>query len=151
MIWEVLVNDYVNLLYNSCWARKYNIQLPDIKWETISGGIHKQIEKMIHTGEEQPRHRMIIGDDNKDLFLPEEWNAYKIINDFLSSNTLMFEKNKALYVNLMKKEPLNALAQTQNKRFDMFDVEMVHIAPPNGRFCGANRPGCASCRPRCGA
>ena len=28
---------------------------------------------------------MIIGDDNKDLFLPEEWNAYKIINDFLSS------------------------------------------------------------------
>ena len=119
------LNDYVNLLYNSCWARKYNIQLPDIKWEKISGGIHKQIEKMIHTGEEQPRHRMIIGDDNKDLFLPEEWNAYKIINDFLSSNTLMFEKNKALYVNLMKKEPLNALAQTQNKRFDMFDVEMA--------------------------
>ena len=57
--------------------------------------------------------------------MPEEWNAYKIINDFLSSNTLMFEKNKALYVNLMKKEPLNALAQTQNKRFDMFDVEMA--------------------------
>ena len=26
------LNDYVNLLYNSCWARKYNIQLPDIKW-----------------------------------------------------------------------------------------------------------------------
>ena len=51
--------------------------------------------------------------------------AYKIINDFLSSNTLMFEKNKALYVNLMKKKPLNALAQTQNKRFDMFDVEMA--------------------------
>ena len=119
------LNDYVNLLYNSCWARKYNIQLPDIKWEKISDGIHKQIEKMIHSGEEQPRHCMIIGDDNKDLFLPEEWNAYKIINDFLSSNTLMFEKNKALYVNLMKKEPLNALAQTQNKRFDMFDVEMA--------------------------
>ena len=80
---------------------------------------------MIHTGEEQPRYRMIIGDDNKDLFLSEEWNAYKIINEFLSSNTLMFEKNKALYVSLMKKEPLNALAQTQNKRFDMFDVEMA--------------------------
>ena len=27
----------------------------------------------------------------------------------------------------------------------------VHIALPNGRICGANRPGCASCRPRCGA
>ena len=27
----------------------------------------------------------------------------------------------------------------------------LHIALPNGRICGANRPGCASCRPRCGA
>ena len=27
----------------------------------------------------------------------------------------------------------------------------MHIALPNGRICGANRPGCASCRPRCGA
>lgn len=119
------LNDYVNLLYNSYYARKYNIQLPDIKWDKISNGIHKRIEKMIHTGEEQPRHSMLIGDDSKDLFLPEEWNAYKIINDFLNSNTLMFEKNKALYLNLMKQEPLSALAQTQNKRFDMFDVEMA--------------------------
>ena len=57
--------------------------------------------------------------------MPEEWNAYKIINEFLSSNTLIFEKNKALYVNLMRDEPLNALAQTQNERFDIFDVEMA--------------------------
>lgn len=95
--------------------------------EKISDGIHKRIEKMIHSGEEQPRHNMIISDDNKDLFLPEEWNTYKIIKEFWSSNRLMFEKNKALYVNLMKKEPLNALAQTQNKRFDMFDVEMAEV------------------------
>lgn len=119
------LNDYVNLLYNSCWARKYNIQLPDIEWEKICDGIHKQIEKMIHDGDEQPRHRMVIGEDSKDLFLPEEWNAYKIINEFLSSNTLIFEKNKALYVSLMRDEPLNALAQTQNERFDIFDVEMA--------------------------
>ena len=121
------LNDYVNLLYNSCWARKYNIQLSGIKWEKISDGIHKRIEKMIHSGEEQPRHNMIISDDNKDLFLPEEWNTYKIIKEFWSSNRLMFEKNKALYVNLMKKEPLNALVQTQNKRFNMFDVEMAEV------------------------
>lgn len=117
----------MNLLYNSCWARKYNIQLSGIKWEKISDGIHKRIEKMIHSGEEQPRHNMIISDDNKDLFLPEEWNTYKIIKEFWSSNRLMFEKNKALYVNLMKKEPLNALVQTQNKRFNMFDVEMAEV------------------------
>lgn len=119
------LNDYVNLLRNCFWARKYNIQLPNIDWERISDGIHKQIEKMIHDGEEQPRHRMVIGDENKDLFLPEEWKAYKIINEFLNANTLMFEKNKALYVSLIKNEPLNALAQTQNKRFNILDVEMA--------------------------
>lgn len=30
------LNDYVNLLYNSCWARKYNIQLPGIKWKKLA-------------------------------------------------------------------------------------------------------------------
>ncbi len=42
-------------------------------------------------------------------------------------NGLAIDKgiHKALYLNLMKQEPLSALAQTQNKRFDMFDVEMA--------------------------
>ena len=119
------LNDYVNLLNNRCWARKYNIQLPNIEWEKISEGIHRQIEKMIHNGEEQPCHRMIIGEESKELFLPEEWNVYKKIDEFLSANTLMFEKNKALYMSLIKNKPLDALAQTQNKRFDIFDVEMA--------------------------
>lgn len=119
------LNDYVNLLYNSCWARKYSIQLPVIDWSKICEGIHKKINTMIQTGEEQPHHRMIIGIDNKELFLPEEWESYKIIDEFLNENTLMFEKNKALYINLIKTEPLNALVQAQNKRFDIFDVEMA--------------------------
>lgn len=39
------LNDYVNLLYNSCWARKYNIQLPDIKWEKFAMGFISRLRK----------------------------------------------------------------------------------------------------------
>lgn len=122
---EIKLNDYINLLYNRCWAREYNIQLPDVEWDKIHKGICKQIKKMIQEGEDQPHNWMIIGEENKEYFLQEEWDAYKIIREFVSGNTLMFEKNKLLYVDLIKKDPVNAFAQTQNKRFDKFDVNMA--------------------------
>lgn len=120
------LNDYVKLLHNYCWAREYHIQLPKVDWDKFNDGINKQIQKLIDAGDEQPHYREIISDDSKKFFLPEELKAYKRIDDFIKSNTLIFEKNKALYVGLMKKEPLKALAQTQNKRFDMFDVDMAY-------------------------
>lgn len=122
---EIKLIDYINLLYNRCWARKYNIQLPDVEWDKIYKGICKQIKKMIQEGEDQPHNLMIIGEENKEYFLQEEWDAYKIIREFVRRNTLMFEKNKLLYVDLIKKEPVNAFAQTHNKRFDKFDVDMA--------------------------
>lgn len=122
---EIKLIDYINLLYNRCWARKYNIQLPDIEWDKIYKGICKQIKKMIQEGEDQPHNWMIISEENKEYFLQEEWDAYKIIHEFISGNTLMFEKNKLLYVDLIKKEPVNAFAQTHNKRFDKFDIDMA--------------------------
>ena len=122
---EISLNDYVNLLWNCCWSRRYNIQIPNVEWEKIYEGIHKQIEKLIQSGEDQPHHRMIISEENKKYFLPEEWDAYKIINEFLDANELMFGKNKTVYIDLIKTEPLNAFVQTQNKRFDRFDSEMA--------------------------
>lgn len=120
------LNDYVELLHNYCWAREYHIQLPKVDWDKLNDGINKQIQKMIDAGDEQPHYREIISDDSKKFFLPEELKAYKRIDDFIKSNTLIFEKNKVLYVDVIKKEPLKALAQTQNKRFDMFDVDMAY-------------------------
>lgn len=122
---EISLNDYVNLLWNCCLSRRYNIQIPNVEWEKIYEGIHKQIEKLMQSGEDQPHHRMIISEENKECFLPEEWDAYKIINEFLDVNALMFGKNKTVYIDLIKTEPLNAFVQTQNKRFDRFDSEMA--------------------------
>lgn len=120
------LNDYVNLLSNSYYARVYNIQLPDIKWKKINKGIRKQIKKIIHDKEDSSHYHITISDEIKALFLPAEREAYKIIDDFLNTNTLMYEKNKALYVDLIRNEPLNALLQTQNKRFNAFNIEMAN-------------------------
>lgn len=120
------LNDYINLLSNSYCARVYNIQLPNIEWKKINEGIHRQIEKIIHDKEEPTHYYMNISDETKAHLGPEERDAYKIIEDFLNTNTFMFEKNKSLYVSLIRNEPLNALLQTQNKRFNIFDIEMAN-------------------------
>ncbi len=120
------LNDYINLLSNSYCARVYNIQLPNIEWKKITDGIHRQIEKIIHDKEEPTHYYMNISDETKAHLGPEERDAYKIIEDFLNTNAFMFEKNKSLYVSLIRNEPLNALLQTQNKRFNIFDIEMAN-------------------------
>lgn len=119
------LDDYVNLLCNSCLARKNNIQPFDIDWEKLCNGISVRIATMLQEEIDEPCYCRRIGEDRKEEYLPKEWNAYKIIDEFLSANTLMFKKNKALYVGLIKTEPLSALIQTQNKRFDIFDIEMA--------------------------
>ena len=39
------LNDYVNLLYNSCWARKYNIQLPTLSGKKFAMGFISRLRK----------------------------------------------------------------------------------------------------------
>lgn len=123
---DLELNDYVNLLFNSRWVREYSIKLPvNIDLEKICEGIHKKIESMIQVGEEQPRYPNIIGEDSKEAFLPEELDAYKIIEEFLKTNTLIFEKNKAFYKSQIKTNPISTLSQSLNKHFDIFDVDMA--------------------------
>ena len=122
---EIKLEDYENLLYNRCWARKYRITLPDIEWEKIHEGVNKQIKKMVEMGENQPYSRRTIFEEDKEYFLPEEWKVHETIKNFLDENILMFEKNKTLYINLMRKEPLRGLTEMQNKRFNKFDIDMA--------------------------
>ena len=123
---DLELNDYVNLLFNSRWVREYSIKLPvNIDLKKICEGIHKKIESMIQVEEEQPRYPNIIGEDSKEAFLPEELDAYKIIEEFLKTNTLIFEKNKAFYKSQIKTNPISTLSQSLNKHFDIFDVDMA--------------------------
>ena len=112
---------------NRCWGRQYEIPLPDIKWAEIYKGIEKKKDELIQEGEEQPRHRVIISDNDKSYFSPEEWAAYEKIKNFLDNKVLIFERNKKLYLDIIKKEPTTAFIQIQNKCFDRFDEEMASI------------------------
>ena len=80
---------------------------------------------MIQSGEDQLHYRAVIGEENKEDYLPEEREAYKIIDEFLNADVLKFRKNESFYIDLIKTEPLTALMQTQNKRFERFNVEMA--------------------------
>lgn len=124
---EISLDDYVLFLMNRCWGRQYEIPLPDIKWAEIYKGIEKKKDELIQEGEEQPRHRVIISDNDKSYFSPEEWAAYEKIKNFLDNKVLIFERNKKLYLDIIKKEPTTAFIQIQNKCFDRFDEEMASI------------------------
>lgn len=121
------LSDYVNILYNYCWSRKYKIPLPAVDWNKICEGIYKCIHRMQLAGEAQPQYRAIISEEDKKYFLPQELCAYNIIDEFLNENVLMFDRNRKLYIDLLKTESISAWSQLQNKRFNRFDKEMADV------------------------
>ena len=122
---EISLDDYVHFLWNRCWGREYEIPLPDVEWLKIYNGIEKKINELISKGEEQPRHRSIIGEKNKSYFLPEEWTAYEKIRDFLDNKILIFEKNRKEYMDVISSASDNVFIQIRDKCYDRFDEEMA--------------------------
>lgn len=121
------LRDYLGLLLNSALARKHNIKLSDIDWEKICKGINIQIDKMIQSGEDKPHLKAIVSDYDNNSFSAEEMNAYKIIDEFVKSDKIIFEKNKNFYIRQMKMNPLKALIQSQNMQLDSFDNKMANV------------------------
>lgn len=122
---KISLDEYVNMLWNRCWARNNRIDLPDVDWLRVCEGIKTKTKELLRTGEQQPGYRQIISEENKKDFLPEELEAYSLISTFLDGNALMFESNKRLYLNYIRTEPSKAFIETKSKRFDRFDVEMA--------------------------
>ena len=138
---EIELNDYVNLIWNSCRAREYNISIPEIEWEEICGAIHEKIEKMLEMEQEEPAYRMRISKEDRQCFLEKEWNAYMIIDEFWDKKVLITEKNKELYILLIKIDPLNALEQAQTKRYDCFNIEMAEATVEGFRITSNKEKG----------
>lgn len=121
------LRDYLGLLLNSALARKHNIKLSDIDLEKICKGINIQIDKMIQSGEDKPHLKAIVSDYDNNSFSAEEMNAYKIIDEFVKSDKIIFEKNKNIYIRQMKMNPLKALIESQNLQLDSFDNKMANV------------------------
>lgn len=91
-------------------------------------GITIQIGKLIDSEDESYlKNRSFISDENeyKNNLLPEEQRVYKKIEEAINGNSVMFEKNRKLYLRLMRNDPATVFTQMNNKRMDRFDIEMA--------------------------
>lgn len=122
---NISLDDYVNLIWNSCWARNNNIKL-DIDWKNINEGIRKHINKMLESREVDQDDRKVIGEENKKHFIKAELDAYAIIKEFREDNRLEISNNITMYINEMHKAPLNVFVEFQNKNIPIFDDKMAN-------------------------
>ena len=122
---KISLDDYVLLLWNYCFGRMYYISLPEIHWRSLYAGIDYKINEMLKIGEEQPNHRVIIDEENRELFSKEELGAYDKIKNFLDGDILVFEKNKRLYLDNMENYTIKTWNEIKKCRFNCFDVEMA--------------------------
>lgn len=120
------LDEYVNFIMNCYWARKYQFELPCIiDWDKIKQGILRCTRQMTEQRVNDARVRTSISHENKTLFLQGEWEAYELIESFWNGNVLMFNENKSLYLDNIRKNPSSAFLICENKRMDVFDNEMA--------------------------
>ena len=125
---ELSLDEYVYFIQNNCWGRYYDFKLPvRVDWNKVRIGINKVINNLLDSRKEGQQVHTIIGADNKEDFTEEEWKTYQSIEEFQTGNLLMFSNNKKLYVEEMQENAMTAFTICQNKRFNVFDVEMAII------------------------
>lgn len=123
---KLSLDDYVQFIRNSCWARAYGFTLPTpINWNKVKEGINICINSLINIHPEGQQLHSIIGKDNKKDLTEDEWNTYQIIDEFQNGNILMFSNNRKLYIDGMNTDAFTSFIACQNKRFDMFNEEMA--------------------------
>ena len=125
---ELSLDEYVDFIWNNYWGRYYDFKLPvRVDWNKVRIGINKVINNLLDSRKEGQQVHTIIGADNKEDFTEEEWKTYQSIEEFQTGNLLMFSNNKKLYVEEMQENAMTAFTICQNKRFNVFDVEMAII------------------------
>lgn len=89
------LDEYILFLYNCCYSRRYDLDLPTIDWEKVREGIRKQIKYLVESDEKDSHSHRMIGDDSKEHFTEDEWSAYQIIKEFRDNNVWIYEKIKS--------------------------------------------------------
>ena len=118
------LDEYILFLYNCCYSRMYDFDLPTIDWEKVREGIRKQIKYLVESDEKDSHSHRMIGDDSKEHFTEDEWSAYQIIKEFRDNNVWIYEKNQKLYIDLISSDLNVAFIDLSNKRYNKFSLEM---------------------------
>lgn len=125
---QLTLDDYVLFIKNSSWARQNKYDLPEeIDWHNVEIGVGKCIERLKTTLPDGQILYHIIDAGNQKYFTDEEWRIYKIISNFALGNSLMFFRNRQMYIEKMKDFASSSFVFVQNKRFDVFDEEMALV------------------------
>ena len=118
------LDEYILFLYNCCYSRMYDFDLPTIDWEKVREGIRKQIKYLVESDEKDSHSHRMIGDDSKEHFTEDEWSAYQIIKEFRDNNVWIYEKNQKLYIDFISSDLDVAFRDLSNKRYNKFSLEM---------------------------
>lgn len=121
---KLSLDEYILFLYNCCYSRMYDLDLPTIDWEKVREGIRKQIKYLVKSDEKDSHSHRMIGDDSKEHFTEEEWSAYQIIKEFRENDVWIYEKNQKLYIELISSDLNVAFRELSNKRYNVFSIEM---------------------------
>lgn len=123
---RLTIDEYVNFIQNSYWARTYNAPISQIDWTEVQTGLKLRIESLLQQGVEQAHTRMYISNDQKQYFTEEEWATYELIRQIHGKSKLMFNRNRKRYMELMMEDSGQAFSEAHNKRFDYFSIEMAN-------------------------
>lgn len=125
---SLTLDEYVQFIINSCWARMYNFDFPVIiDWKLVQQGVKTYIEQLTKELPEGQQLHSFIGNDNRENFTAEEWETYQLIEEFKNGDIIMFSKNRKLFIEGMEQDCLSAFTIVQNKRFNVFDDEMAYV------------------------
>lgn len=69
---------------------------------------------------------MLIDKKVRNVFKKNELDVYDKITYFLDNDILIYEKNKKLYIDGMKKNPMETMISIGQKRFNRFDQDMAN-------------------------
>lgn len=124
---ELLLDEYITLIRNIMWARSISYTLPEeIDMNKLELGIRKQLDKLCSSDEPDSRVRSMIHPDNMVLLTEKEKHIYQLITDFRDNNLQMFSINKRKYINALNAKDINKLYDCENKRFNIFDIDMAN-------------------------
>lgn len=122
------LEDYVNLITNSYLSRFYGFTLPEeIDWQQVRSGIEKKKQWLIINRDKDGLCRQTLDQSIIDNLTVEERKSYEMILGKENVEELLFQRNIQQFLELMKKDPDEAVRICKTRRFNCFTKEMAVV------------------------
>lgn len=139
---ELAIDDYITLLGNIYWARTISYELPEKPdMKKLEVGVEKCLKTVCDSDEPDTRVRKMITPDDVPLLSEDERRIYMTICRFRDNELQMFAINRRKYLSALKTRKMAEVYECENKRFNIFDIEMAEaVADCFRSLPNSNRP-----------